>query len=456
MLKRKLYDYQKRDVEFARNLCSVLNANRMGYGKTVEGIAMIDMWQAKRVLISCPKTIMYQWQAAIGEWLGRDCVVLPKRIDAGAAEMIVIVNHEHLANGTFEKKGKYKFFHPGPRLQQYLQFQWDVIICDEIHRIKNRDAKVTRAFEKLPAKRRVGLSGTPILNKPDDLFSILHWLGVKEAGNSYWGFVNEYCHSELGPFGRSVKGLTHDLEKQKALVDLLAPYTINNPDLRLPTIKRVNAVTLKMGSKQQTLYDNAKKLLLDELPDNCTILNGMSKMIRLQQITTEPQIFECPESIKFSWIAEMCDDNPDIKLVVFSRFANAVQLLQQYLNQRGISCVAYTGDLDMTSRQAALAQFTSNPVQVLAGTIGALGTGVDGLQMVCHIGVFLDRDWSPALNEQAEDRLYRIGQNDIVDIYVLQCVGSIDKYVGNINLQKSEDIKKVLGAEDADAEYISI
>lgn len=441
-----LYDYQKADIAKVQNIDYVLNANKMGYGKTVEAIALMQLWKAQRVLIICPKAVMDQWAAEIKKWDGRDCIVRPAQIYD--KRQITIVNYDKMACGTFIKRSNFKILEPGPYLQQFFMFQWDLIICDEVHRIKNKEAKVTHALEKLPARRKIGMSGTPILNKPDDLYSILHWLNPKYSGNSYWTFVNKYCKVEDSFFGKKIVGLTDSLERQQELIDLLEPFTIRNPDLILGKGKRVTEIPLTMGVKQKKLYKKIKDLLLDELPENCTILNGMAKMIRLQQTTTAPETYEVQENIKFDWVVEMCQCNPDTKFVIFSHFASSINWLKERLQLEEIGIVPYIGEMSTKERNASLEAFMNTPVQVLAGTIGAMGQGIDGLQNVCHVAIFLDRDWSPALNEQAEDRLNRIGQKELVDIYVLECIGTVDKYVGKININKTIDIRKVFDGNE--------
>ena len=85
---------------------------------------------------------------------------------------------------------------------------------------------------------------------------------------------------------------------------------------------------------------------------------------------------------------------------------------------------------------------------VIAGTIGAMGQGYDGLQQVSHTMVFIDRDWSPEILKQAEDRLHRMGQEHLVNIYYLECTGSFDQHVGRINRTKADDIRSALNDEE--------
>ena len=87
--------------------------------------------------------------------------------------------------------------------------------------------------------------------------------------------------------------------------------------------------------------------------------------------------------------------------------------------------------------------------QVLIGTIGAMGQGYDGLQEVSHTLIFVDRDWSPEILKQAEDRLNRMGQKKMVNIYYLECQGSFDQHVGRINFNKADDIRRALNDEES-------
>ena len=91
--------------------------------------------------------------------------------------------------------------------------------------------------------------------------------------------------------------------------------------------------------------------------------------------------------------------------------------------------------------------FVKGRGRVLVGTIGAMGQGYDGLQEVSHTVVFIDRDWSPEICKQAEDRLHRMGQTKPVNVYYLECTGSFDQHVGRINLNKADDIREALRDE---------
>ena len=201
-----------------------------------------------------------------------------------------------------------------------------------------------------------------------------------------------------------------------------------------------------MTKEQRNLYKKEKALLLDELPENCTIANGAVLSIRLRQTTSWPGLFlEGVAGPKFEWILEMCLNNPTEKIVVFSVFEKTVRGLCNYLAENKVNCVSITGQNSSADNEDNKGAFLTAPeIQVLAGTIGAMGQGYDGLQNVSHTLVFIDREWSPEIMAQAEDRLHRMGQDNLVNVYYLECQGSFDQYVGRINQTKADDIRRAL------------
>jgi SWI/SNF-related matrix-associated actin-dependent regulator 1 of chromatin subfamily A len=433
----RLENYQVYDINKMFTLKSCLNRNPMGLGKTVEAITTARVLRAKSVLIVAPKIVMGQWRDQIKVWW-------PERAEDvfiyGATESkkrkvtsdsIVIINYEKFLNES--------------TLNKFRQFSWHVLIADEAHRIKNPKSKRTRALKAIPAVRRYALTGTPILNKPDDLWSILHFLDWRYSGISYWNFVNYFCEVEDGFWGRKIKGLTKIPSRVETLQKLLDVISVYNT-LNVAQGKTIETVRLEMTASQRKLYKDMKNLVLEELPENAQIANGAVKTIRVVQATSWPGLFlgEAEPGPKFEWIASMCEDNPDEKFVVFTRFEKSASALGEFLQTRGISSVQLTGKLKDADKEANKKQFIEGDARVLIGTIGAMGQGTDGLQYASHTAIFIDRDWSPEIMKQCEDRLNRRGQKYKVNIYILECEKSFDQYVGKVNQHKADDIREAL------------
>lgn len=426
-----LQPFQVSDIDKMMGLQHCLNANPMGLGKTVETVRYLAANNPKTALIVCPKIIRTQWKDQLERWGNLKAEIYDGQ--QNVAPGIWIINYDKLRN---EKT-----------LMKFKEFQWEFLILDEAHKIKSRRAQQTQAVKNIPAAHRVALTGTPILRYVDDLWSILNFLDPRYACNSYHTFVDYFCEQQQTPWGPKIIGMTKNPNKIALLNALLDFISVRNA-VKVGAGKTREIVRLPMTKKQRELYKKEKQLLLDELPENCTIANGAVLTIRLMQTTSWPGLFEPNEhGPKFEWVLEMCKNNPTEKIVVFSVFERTATALKLFLEDNGIHASTITGKQKAETNEKSRSAFIEEGSQVLIGTIGAMGQGYDGLQEVSHTLIFVDRDWSPEILKQAEDRLNRMGQKKMVNIYYLECQGSFDQHVGRINFNKADDIRRALNDE---------
>lgn len=423
-----LEDYQNLDVVKMIQLGNVLNRNRMGLGKTVETITALRAQDIHDAVIVAPKPVCQQWATQYGVWWPE----MSGYITVGAiGPETSIINYEKLLQPATMRKLR--------------NHRHQAVVFDEVHKLKNRKSQRTAAAELIPAGVHIGLTGTPILRHPDDLWSELHVIDPMYSGSSYWAFTQYFCHTVLGEHGRSIEGLTQDSARLAILQKLLDAVSISN-NVEVAKGKRRVEVVLEMSKAQKTLYDRVKGLVLKELPENCTIANGAVLLTRLMQVTSWPEQFGCNHAgAKFEWIKEFCS-NTEEQILILTKFAETAKALYQYLRASGTSCAIYTGQQTGESHRENKSLFISQKAQVLIGTIGAVGTGMDGLQ-VARLGIMLERDWSPEINEQCEDRLHRKGQEQQVTWYYLSCKGTADAKVDRVNLKKADDIRACLEGE---------
>lgn len=429
-----LKDYQAEDVKAMCSLRHCLNANPMGLGKTVEAIKSLELMNTKSVCIVVPKIIRQQWADQIKRWWGRDAEIFEKQATLEPGK-IYIVNYDKLRNERI--------------LAKFRRFRWDCLVLDEAHKIKSRTSKQAIAVKLIPSARRIALTGTPILRYVDDLWSLLNFLGEEYSGKSYWAFVDYFCEVEKTPWGSKIVGTTDDPYRQAVLKQLLSLFMIRHESIEVAYGKTQETVRLPMTKSQRDLYHKERQLLLDQLPENCTISNGAVLTMRLRQTTSWPGLFlEGEPGPKFEWILEQCENNPNEQFVVFTVFEQTASALSQWLFNKGIRAVSITGKKTAYENEKSKTIFLKSEAQVLIGTIGAMGQGYDELQHVSRTVIFVDRDWSPEIMNQAEERLHRMGQKQLVLVYYLECQGSFDQSVGRINTNKSEGIRRALESED--------
>lgn len=446
ILDSRLEKYQIEDVAKSIKLQTFCNFNRMGYGKTVETCAHLHAIEAKHVLIVAPKAVLSQWQKHIDLWysqLGAYTTIVKStqalkgwfNYTLDKSHNCVILNYEKLLQG--------------PILNQLRCRTWDMIVFDEAHYLKNRRSKRTQAAALIPARNRCLLTGTPVMSHYDDLWSMLNVLGWKYSGQHFWPWVEKFCEVKDDFFGKKIVGPTRnerDLEHFKKYIDLIS---IRNPDLQLTKGKQVVTVTLQMEKPQRTFYNKIKKVLIDELPENLTISNGAVKCVRLRQATSCPhQINPSEEKImwgvKFEWINNFLEST-DEQVLILTQFGYTAKLLQEYL--KILNPAVYIGSMVETSKKIELERFKAKMTQVLIATTQSIGTGVDGLQENCRLGIVIDADYSPENNIQAEDRLNRLGQSELVCWYYLECEKTFDQRVRKINDCKNKSIKELLISE---------
>jgi SNF2 family DNA or RNA helicase len=326
-------------------------------------------------------------------------------------------------------------------IPELADIKWFHIICDEVHRVKNRKAQQTQALKRLDTFYRTGLSGTPADDKPADIWSVLNWLYPKEF-RSYWKFVNTYCINEPtnGKYGNTFRKITGvNTAALPTLHKQWEPWYIRRKKedvaIELPP-KTYTTLHVDLLPQQRKAYDQMRKDMIAWVGDqeDTPLVAGqvVSQLVRLQQFALASVEFQgeyvsdvyragreedrgirrkvvlTDPSSKLDRLVELIEGNPNEPLVVFSQSRGMVELCVRRLQSKDVSIRPYTGSVSKADRSVAVKQFQAGDVQVLAGTIAAGGEGIT-LHRASTV-VFLDRAWNPTRNRQAEDRLHRIGQ----------------------------------------------
>jgi SNF2 family DNA or RNA helicase len=322
------------------------------------------------------------------------------------------------------------------RLMPELREQyWFHIIADECHRAKNRKAQQTKHLKLLKGKYRSGLSGTPVVNRPDELWSLLNWLKPSEY-KAYWRFFERYTEYTVKyPEGyRIVTGTANEQELQQKLSPFFIRRLKKDVLKDLPD-KYYSYLWVELTPTQRRAYDTMRKEMIawvGEHQDQPLIAPVViAQLIRLQQFAAgymEPDgaggWHLSEPSSKVDALMQILEDNPSEQFVVFSQFKQLVNITNARLAKESIPHVTLTGDTAQVDRGRAVELFQTGGARVFTGTIAAGGVGITltAASTVC----FLDRSWSPATNQQAEDRLHRIGQKNAVQVIDVMARNTVD------------------------------
>lgn len=307
--------------------------------------------------------------------------------------------------------------------------------ADEMHKMKNPTAQQTKGFLKCLPYCRIGMTGTPLMNSPMDLYVILKWLGYES--HAFYSFKQHYC--VMGGYGGYEIVGYKNLDQLTAQVREIMLRRLKSEVLDLPEKVYVDDV-VEMNGKQAVMYKEVEAgLKADYINGDIDLTNPLSALIRLRQTTGYPGILSetITESAKLDRMEELvenCTSN-DEKVIIFSNWTQMTDAICNKLKSVGYKVGVITGETPDISRQEIVDVFqNSSDLKVLVGTIGAMGTGLT-LTAATTV-IFLDEPWNKALFDQAVDRAHRIGQKNNITIYSIMCKDTIDERIHNLIYKK--------------------
>lgn len=307
--------------------------------------------------------------------------------------------------------------------------------ADEMHKMKNPTAQQTKGFLKCLPYCRIGMTGTPLMNSPMDLYVILKWLGYES--HAFYSFKQHYC--VMGGYGGYEIVGYKNLDQLTAQVREIMLRRLKSEVLDLPEKIYVDDI-VEMEGKQAVMYKEVEAgLKADYINGDIDLTNPLSALIRLRQTTGYPGILsdEITESAKLDRMEELvenCTSN-DEKVLIFSNWTQMTDAICNKLKSEGHKVGVITGETPDSSRQEIVDVFqNSSNLSVLVGTIGAMGTGLT-LTAATTV-IFVDEPWNKALFDQAVDRAHRIGQKNNITIYSIMCKDTIDERIHNLIYKK--------------------
>ncbi len=461
-LRSKLYTYQRQDIAFAAARMRSNGGDFIGWdrglGKTLGSIALISELRADNVIIICPNSSKEAvWAPEIAKWdtdqrfAGRvyNFYGSPKKRDAALAEWretggILLVHYEGLR------------LIPNPEKISGI----DLIICDEAHRLSNghgghKAPLFYKALMKLKAKWRLALSGSVMVNSPEDIYGAAHWL-FPEKYRSRWKDWNdkylEYIEDPIG--GRILIGVQYGkLDDMRS--DLAAWMQVRTKEDELPGLpeKIEQDLYVDLSPAQRKVYDDLVEQFITLLPDGEILMaqNILAQLTKLRQVATGLDLVsdELTDSSKLDLAMELVNDNLPRKTVVFAWHRATVWAMSSRLEAAGIEHTTIGGDVKPALRGERVRAFQEDPdVKVMVATIKTLGESVT-LHAASDL-IFLESSWTPADMEQAADRVYRIGQERHVTITRILARDTVDVHSVLPRVASKADLRAtLLGSHDA-------
>jgi superfamily II DNA or RNA helicase len=435
LLRVPLLPYQLDGVAFAAGTGRAVLADDMGLGKTIQGVGVAELLAReagiRKVLIICPASLKSQWRNEIHRFCGRD-VQLISGLTAGraaqyrAGAFFTICNYEQVLKDILAIE----------------QVPWDLIILDEGQRIKNWEAKTSRVVKGLKSRFALVLSGTPLENRLDELYSVVQFIDQRRLGPGF-RFFNE--HRILDE-----KGKVLGYKNLDQLRDRLRPILLRRTreDVRLEVPERTTEIVrIPPTEEQKALHDThmqtvativAKKYLteMDLLRLRMSLL-----MCRMSANGTYLVNKETPNwSSKLERLAGLFDDiaaEEGRKVVLFSEWTTMLDLVEPLLEERKLAFVRLDGSVPQKRRQELVNTFQTEPGcrLFLTTNAGSLGLNLQAANTVINV----DLPWNPAVLEQRIGRAHRMGQTQPVQVFVLVTEQTIEE-----NLLQTLSAKKDL------------
>ena len=435
----KLLNFQKEGLDFLlKSSGNALLADEMGLGKTVETLAYLaSEKQAYPVLVIAPLVTLNNWQREIGKFLHKKS--RNGRIVENKVPSSVIIRR-----GKTAELGKFDFYIINydllfKRLGDLSKLGLKTIVCDEVQYLRSKTTKKYDAVKKLAAvpsiKYRIGLSGTPIYNRGSEIWPIVDILRPGLLGN-FKEFCEYFCYV-------NDKGKAIVLEaKRESLRKQLQKYVM------LRRRKSDVLKELKDKVRYKELIDADTNYYFNELDkiwgkleaEQKDAESAFDKSASYQRaIQSERQaagVAKLPHVINFVKNIMEIDES----VVVFCHHRSIHRLLNENLSE--FSPVSIIGGQSDKVRQEQIDMFQNGQSKLMIAGLRAGNVGIN-LTRAKYV-IFAELDWSPAIHQQAEDRLHRIGQKNTVFAYYLIGNGTLDDHVANVLVDKSFEIDSII------------
>jgi SWI/SNF-related matrix-associated actin-dependent regulator 1 of chromatin subfamily A len=495
--------YQRSGIAWAIQHPNCLIADEMGLGKTIQAIGTINADESiNKILVICPASLKLNWMREMRKWLVRPATILvgsgsPKTEAQKAFFSAPFFDSQEWQNGI-KKSDNVRSSGQSPSplgfnagnsgvsdssgsghiriliLNYDVAAKWEsviksitfgMVILDEAHYCKNPKAARTKAIlgggkaPSIKARRKLVLTGTPILNRPVEAQPVLGFLAPKEFGN-FFSFAKRYCGAFHSGYGWDFSGATNLDELQRRLRSTVMVRRLKADVLTELPAKRRQVIELsangasKVIAAEQAAHEvhaarmeelrgavELAKLIEDKAGYAAAVealKSGSSAMFaEMAEIRHSIALAKVPYVVEH--VYDACETGP---IVLFAHHRDVVTALVAGLTEAGKKCVMLVGGMSDEEKQRSVDAFQNGEADVFVGNIKAAGVGIT-LVRSAHV-IFAELDWVPANMSQAEDRTHRIGQRASVLVQHLVLEGSLDQVIAKALVKKQEIADRAL------------
>ena len=426
LLKVNLYPYQKEGIRFAAKAGKAIIADEMGLGKTIQAIGTAELLRKEglisSVLVLCPTSLKYQWRSEIKKFTNAEVFVIEgshlKRKEAyNRPEPYKIISYNSAAND----------------IKILGSLQTDMLIMDEVQRLKNWNTQISRAARKIEADYSVILSGTPLENKLDELYSIVEFVDNFRLA-PYYLFKDKHIitdetgkvlgYKNLNDIGKKLSDILIRRRKKDVKLqmpersdkNLFIPMTNEQKEMHQEWQNQVRLLVLKWR-KMHFLSDKDRKRLLLFLSQMRMVCD--SSYILDQKTRYDTKVDEC-----VNIISDIISEEGE-KVVVFSQWERMTRLIAKELEKKEIGFEYLHGGVPSEKRKNLVDNFMNEPSSRVFLSTDAGSTGLN-LQSAATI-INIDLPWNPAVLEQRIGRIYRLGQQNNIQVINLVTPHSIEE-----------------------------
>jgi superfamily II DNA or RNA helicase len=423
LLKTELLPYQLDGIAFAVGAGRAILADDMGLGKTIQGVGVAELLAReagiRKVLVICPASLKSQWRNEVQRFSQRDCQLALGGMKDRAKQyandcFFTVCNYEQVLRDILAIE----------------QLTWDLIILDEGQRIKNWEAKTTRIVKGLKSRFALVLSGTPLENRLDELFSVVEFIDDRRLGPAFHFFNRHRLVDEKG----KVLGYKNLDVLRERLKPILLRRTRQSVMQQLPP-RTTEVVRIPPTDEQLELHRThmqivstiVRKKFISEM--DLLRLQKALLMCRMSANGTGLVDKQFPGySSKLQKIDELLEDlaaEEDRKILLFSEWTTMLDLITPMLEKHRLPFVRLDGQVPQKKRQQLVHDFQNDPNCRAFITTNAGSTGLN-LQAANTV-INVDLPWNPAVLEQRIARAHRMGQKKPVQVYVLVTEGTIEE-----------------------------